>query len=98
MGNGTCTSKAEVKAMLNDVAPTVKKHYGVSLRFVEILGERWSFIAGTENDDSSFLPPEHIAINAHQGIVSDRWHEIPAGERDTITVRARRIAESYEQG
>jgi len=98
MGNGTCTSNLTVIEMLTDVARAVKEHYGVSLRFVEILGKRWSCIAGIENDELSFLPMARIEINARYGIISEQWYDIPAGERAAIMVRVRCIVESYGQG
>ena len=89
-------SREDFVARLNDVAVMVKQKYGVSLRFVEILSRRWSFIAGCE-EDISFSPPERIEINERFGIVSDRWYEMPRTVQDTILRQLAEIVTAYEQ-
>ncbi|HEU20051.1 MAG TPA: hypothetical protein ENO00_11875 [Deltaproteobacteria bacterium] len=89
-------SRADFIEKLNDIAAAVEEEYGVSLRFVEILSRRRSFIAGCENDISC-SPPERIEINERFGIVSDRWNDMPLTVQDAILRQLAEIVTAYEQ-
>ena len=89
-------SREDLIEQLNDIAATVKEKYGVSLRFVEILSRRQSFIAGCD-DDISFSPPERIEISERFGIVSDGWYEMPRTVQDAILRQLAEIVTAYEQ-
>ncbi len=63
MARGTYTSE-----ILNEISKEVKEKFGVCVWFAEILGRRWSYIAGEKSDDL-FMPPERIKINDRLGVV-----------------------------
>ena len=42
--------------------------YNIELYFCEIMGNRWSFIAG---DSQSYLPQKRVVINENLGIILD---------------------------
>ncbi len=63
MARGTYTSD-----VLNEISKEVKEKFGVCVWFAEILGRRWSYIAGEKSDDL-FMPPERIKIDDRLGVV-----------------------------
>ncbi len=63
MARGTYTSE-----LLNEISKEIKEKFGVCVWFAEILGRRWSYIAGEKSDDL-FMPPERIKINDRLGVV-----------------------------
>jgi hypothetical protein len=84
MEKGTSTSKESLIARLVSTVSHVKEQYGVDIWFAEILGKRWSYIAGSTQGGDSLLPPERIELSERFGLVSDGWSQIPAGEREKI--------------
>ncbi len=53
---------------LNIIVNHLQKNYEVEVYFCEIIGKRWSFIAGVAN---SYLPQRRIEITKNLGIVID---------------------------
>ncbi|MDO9516275.1 MAG: hypothetical protein Q7J01_09280 [Syntrophales bacterium] len=70
--------------------------YGVNVCFVEIMGRRWSYIAGRKEDGISLLPSRQIELTDRFGIVSDGWENIPADEREAIVSSLRETIRAYE--
>jgi len=89
MEKGTFTSKKDLKESLRQVAALIKRNYGVSVWFVEILGKRWSYLAGEEEMISPVN--ERVKINERFGLIADRWKGIPAKDRHKIIASVKRI-------
>jgi len=96
MEKGTCFSSIEIKKLTN-LAKLIKKKYGVNVWFVEILGKRWSYVAGQRVEDSSIFPYECVPISERFGVVSDRWKQIPLESREQIKSLLDDMAREYEQ-
>ncbi len=58
----------ERKFELEKLAEEAKKKFGVNVWFAEVLGKRWSFLAG-EKDEEFFLPPVKILLCENLGLV-----------------------------
>ncbi len=90
MAKETFTSD-EVKGQLKKLADEVKRKYGISVWFAEIIGgRRWSFIAGNE-DETAFLPPARFKLSDNFGIVIESSKEIPEEVKHIITSELKRI-------
>ncbi len=68
--------------VLSEVSECVYRRFGANLWFVEILGRRWSYVAGRHS--TSFTPPTHIELNADYGAVTDCWNQIPEEQRNQL--------------
>lgn len=97
MAKETSISRMALIGKLNDLAETVRDRHGVSIWFVEILGRRWSYVAGLR-DDLSFLPPERIELNGRYGVVSNRWNEIAAEEKEKLINSVEEMLALYDEG
>lgn len=93
----TSISRTALIGKLNDLAEAVRDRHGVSIWFVEILGRRWSYVAGLL-DDMSLLPPERIELNGRYSIMSDRWNDIAAKEKEQIITLVKEILALYDEG
>lgn len=98
MGKGISISKENLIEKLACVADLVKERYGVNIWFAEILGERWSYIAGQRGGEDSLLPPERSRLNKRFGIVSNTWEGIPATEREELLSSLKEQIKPYGQG
>jgi len=96
MANETSTSKMVLIGKLNDLAAAVRDRHGVSIWFVEILGRRWSYVAGLR-DNRSFLPLERIDLNGRYGVVSGRWNDIAAEEKEHIIISVKEMLALYDK-
>ena len=77
---------------LSEISEHVYEHFGINLWFVEILGRRWSYIAGRTSP--SFSPPEHIQLNEQYGLLADEWQELPEDQREHLVNWLKRIVEA----
>ncbi len=98
MGKETSISKENLIEKLHYAAKLVKEKYGVSIWFAEIMGRRWSYLAGQTEGEPSLLPPERIELNNRFGAVSDKWEKIPATEREYLLSSLKEQIKIYEQG
>ena len=87
MGKETSTFRE-----FSELAFEIKRKYGIGLQLVEIIGSRWSFVAG-EEDEESFLPPERIRVGRRFGIVSTCWSRLPDFEKEKILTVVKRYDE-----
>ena len=98
MVKGISTSKENLIEKLHYAAKLVKEKYGVSIWFAEIMGRRWSYLAGQTEGEPSLLPPERIELNNRFGVVSDKWENIPVNERKQIISSLKETLKTYGQG
>ena len=96
MANGTSTSRKLLTGYLDQVAQRIQETYGVHVWFAEIMGRRWSYIAGRKEEEPSLLPPRRIELTGRFGIVSDGWENIQADESEIIVSLLREAIKAYE--
>ena len=74
MARGTCTSNNSTGSetggrtnyrieVLDRIADEVRERFGVGVWFAEVLGRRWSFIAGEMNEEL-FFPPKKVRFGS----------------------------------
>lgn len=98
MERETFTFKEGLKVYLNQMAQRMMETYGVDVWFAEIMGKRWSYIAGRKKEkDVALLPPRRIELTGRFGIVSDGWERVPTDEAEIIISLLREAVRSYEQ-
>lgn len=67
---------------LSTVAERILERYGVRVWFAEILGKRWSYIAGCGGE--SPLPLHRILLTPRFGLVAENWNCIPSAEEEAL--------------
>ncbi len=82
----TSTSREVLRVYLDGVAQNVRDKYGVDVWFGEIMGKRWSYIAGCREDGlcHSYISPCRIRLSERFGLISNGWDNIPIDESDQI--------------
>ena len=98
MGKGISIFREDLIEKLAGTADLVKDRYGVNIWFAEILGKRWSYIAGQRKGEISLLPLERIRLNKRLGMVSDGWVKTPACGREEILALLKEQIKPYGQG
>jgi len=84
-------SENRLTKKLNQMAALMKRKYGIHVRFAEILGKRWSYIAGEKEDTLTLSLTKRIKINERFGLITDRWEEIPEKERNSLFLLLQRM-------
>lgn len=79
-----------------ELVDKLKKQYGINIWLVEVLGKRYSFVAGHKED--SFLPPEKIHLNEKYAVVSDEWWKLPEEEKDKFLEGLKTLLKNLEKG
>jgi len=69
---------------LNAIALLARKDFGVRLWFVEILGRRWSYIAGEMPEQPPQSNIQRIELENNIGLVSDSWERLSEGDRSKL--------------
>ncbi|MCM8765902.1 MAG: hypothetical protein NC920_03545 [Candidatus Omnitrophica bacterium] len=75
-------SVTSISNYLNELIKEFKEEYKISFWFAEILGKRWSYLAG-EREISDYIT-ERIQLNERLGMVVNDWGEIGEGEKGKI--------------
>ncbi|NOY79139.1 MAG: hypothetical protein GXO76_14900 [Calditrichaeota bacterium] len=83
MANATSTFNESFLAAFLEIAEAVKSEFGVYLQVAEILGKRWSFVAG-EPEGSTFLPSKRLMLNEHLGLIAENWEVLPREKQEEI--------------
>lgn len=65
------TASKELKEALQIIAQEAFERFGARMWFAEILGKRWSHIAGCGGDFPA--PPEQILLTPRFGLVAEAW-------------------------
>ncbi|MDD5723162.1 MAG: hypothetical protein PHY29_05410 [Syntrophales bacterium] len=96
MVRGISFSREALIGDLDQMAQRIQETYGVKVRFAEIMGRRWSYIAGRKEDGISLFPSRRIELTDRFGLVSDGWENILADEREAIVSSLRETIRVYE--
>jgi hypothetical protein len=59
------------------VAQIAHKTYGIRLWFAEILGRRWSYIAGEHGSEPTASSVISFHLNERIAVLSDTWRRLP---------------------
>jgi len=82
---------------LSCITDLLEQELGINVWFVEILGNRWSYLAGSRKASSAFLPPKRIRLNKRYGVVLDidSWNSIPHRQRRKLLDFLQNMVEKY---
>ena len=67
------TTEYELIHVLNCIAEQAIEMYDARLWFVEIFGERWSYVAGVMPDDPAVTQTVRKCLGPRMGLVVDTW-------------------------
>ena len=91
---GISSSNESLKKQLNRLADSIQKKYNINIWFVEILGKRWSYIAGRIEYTVSTI--ESIRVSTRFGFVAENWGLLNDKERENILNSVKEIFKKYE--
>lgn len=66
---------------LEEIARSARADLGVTLRFVEVIGRRWSYRAGDRGNGSVGAEAVLIPLQTSWGVVAAGWDSLPAFAR-----------------
>ena len=82
---------------LDLVAQHAAERFGARLRFVRILGRRWSFIAGDRSQTPGASPSERISLGGGVGLVSESWGTLTTRQRAWLIAFLRKFVSPGRQ-
>ena len=82
---------------LGSIARSARDDFGARLWFVEILGRRWSYIAGEVGDEPSQSETFCIPLDEKVSLVSDRWGDLSDVDRGRLISFVRKLVSSRRQ-
>ncbi|MFH0964978.1 MAG: hypothetical protein V2A58_13340 [Planctomycetota bacterium] len=91
LGERSPGPRADLIAAFETAARTALDSYGVRLWLVEVLGSRWSYVAGPETDAPMPRALSRIALDDRLGIVADGWDQLPESCRTEFLGSLRRL-------
>jgi len=81
---GLITDDLELVPALSAVSKFAGDALGLNIWFVEILGRRWSYIAGEIMDQPANSDIHRISLQDNIGVVSDTWEILSQTQRDKL--------------
>ncbi len=88
-----------VRAALDAVSASARQVFGARLWFAEVLGARWSYVAGQADDEPSLAPVGRILLDREFGLLVGAWGAVPPDRRNGLVDFLRRlIASARDQG
>ncbi len=81
----------DVNHRLQAAADRARKEFGAGLWFAEILGRRWSHIAGTGSEDVLSTVTQRIPLAGGIGLVVANWGSMDKGEQDAFLEAVKRL-------
>jgi len=75
------TREVPLVSALDAVSRLTREAFGARLWFVEILGRRWSYVAGEGGAEPIQSPVARIPLGGGFGLVSDTWGTVSDDER-----------------
>lgn len=76
------TRERGTQEALQVIAQELLEHFGARIWFAEILGKRWSHIAGCGGDFP--IPPEQILLTPRFGLVAEAWGSLSPKEKEAL--------------
>lgn len=76
------TREKETQEALHVIALELLERFGARVWFAEILGKRWSHIAGCGGDFP--IPPEQILLTPRFGLVVEAWGSLSPEEKEVL--------------
>jgi len=76
---------------LDLVAESVDKAYGASIWFAEILGRRWSYIAGRPGDAPFTEEIRRVSLDDRIGLIANGWGSLSEIQRGDFIASLREL-------
>ena len=92
----TTTHGLPLVAALDAVAQRAAEAFGARLWFVEILGRRWSYIAGQRSERPAASAVERIHLGGNIGLVSDNWGMLLSHESSRLVALLHQLVSSEQ--
>lgn len=73
------------------VSRLVNEAFGAQVWFVEVMGRRWSYVAGELRDRPAQATVTRVYLNGKFGLVSDTWGTISKPERAKLIAFLERL-------
>jgi len=90
------TREVPLVSALDAVSRLAHEAFGARLWFVEILGRRWSHVAGEGGAEPSHTPVARIPLHKGFGLVSDTWGTVRDHERARLIAFLKKLVTSRE--
>ena len=91
---GQATAGRDLSVALDVVSSQAAGAFGARLWFAQILGRRWSYIAGLKSERPSRRGATQIRLSAGIGLVAESWGELSPGEQERLRVFLDRLVTS----
>ena len=88
------TQALELVPALEAVAELLEQWFRARLWFVELLGRRWSYIAGGRADAPVPAALERVALTDRVGLVADAWGTLSSDQRQALIAFLRQLVSS----
>jgi hypothetical protein len=93
---GPTTRGLPLADALDVVAQRAAEAFGARLWFVEILGRRWSYVAGQRSERPAAAAIERIRLGGNIGLVSDDWGMLMGHESSRLVAFLRQLVASEQ--
>ncbi|HOO89468.1 MAG TPA: hypothetical protein PLA74_01465 [Syntrophales bacterium] len=79
------------------MAKRIHETYGASVWFAEIMGRRWSYLTGWNEETAASFTARRIELTGRFGVVVEGWEQIPTEESEALIRSLRETITTYEE-
>jgi hypothetical protein len=90
---GQATAGRDLRVALDVVSSQVAETFGARIWFAQILGRRWSYIAGLKSERPSRHQAAQIRLSAGIGLVAESWGEMSPKEQGRLQAFLERLVD-----
>jgi hypothetical protein len=93
---GQMTAGRDRPAALDVVSSRAEAAFGTRIWFAQMLGRRWSYIAGLKSERPTWSDTAKIPLTAGIGLVAESWGELSLPEQDRLRAFLERLVVSRD--
>lgn len=88
---GQMTAGRDLYVALDVISSRAEETFGARIWFTQMLGRRWSYIAGLRSERPTWSDTAKFPLAAGIGLVAESWGELSLQEQDRLRVFLERL-------
>ena len=91
---GCMSAERDLNVVLDVISSQAERAFGMRIWFAQVLGRRWSYIAGLRSERPTWSETAKIPLAAGIGLVAESWGELSLQEQDRLRASLDRLVGS----
>jgi len=81
---GQAAATRDLHVSLDMISSQAEQAFGTRIWFAQLLGRRWSYLAGLKSERPAWSQAQKIPLTAGIGLVAESWGELSVREQERL--------------